>query len=514
MYTNHTAQHNSNRTFPRLPVTNLDALPERDIQILRPGILAEGYSHQIVAPYGSGKTFLALVCAKEYVNNGLTVLYMDHENRASSIKERRDLLRTDYAEMGKLLYVNLPNLDLSEDSRMQYIAFLEHHRPSLIVFDSLNGFLSGAGRDENSSTGFQEWANVYLKFARAMGITTLVIDHTGWDGTHSRGTSRKPDEFDIVWNVKVKKKFSRSVKGEIQLKTKKDRDSAISENCLDVVIGGTPFQLEVTAASDPHNDLSDKAWRAYQLIAKNSRNGVGTRRKEINELFNGSKATADNAIKALLRVSKIYQDEESKQYWTLDSSTEVSSKNTESSNQDSDQDSSESRLVGEGVPGSGPKGPGPLDPTPDTCPQNSLNEDHSENPIERTENGTDPKVQEISDELPRVETPIVVNENNIMEAIDTLDSNPRGREVLKTVASVFLNNPLLMLNSDEKAARINANRAFALAKQDGIEIDLDDLVRALRVLDDNFSFVEMVREKISDIFEGKSPIPNDEAGNW
>src|SRR5215213_5897276 len=143
----------STRTFSRLPITDFDALPEGDVQIFEPGILVEGYSHQIVAPYESGKTFLSLLCAKEFLAKDLIVLYLDYENRKSSIKERLALIGVNDGSIDNLLYVNQPNLDLSKDSMQQWVEFLERYKPDLIVFDSLNGFLSGAARDENSSTG-------------------------------------------------------------------------------------------------------------------------------------------------------------------------------------------------------------------------------------------------------------------------------------------------------------------------------------------------------------------------
>jgi hypothetical protein len=366
--THFSANSNSSKTFSRLQITDLDALPVRDIHIFEPGILAEGYSHQIVAPYESGKTFLSLICAREFLKKGFRVLYLDHENRKSSIKERLGILGTNDTERGSLLYVNQPNLDLSEDSKLQWVDFLQHHKPALIIFDSLNGFLSNAGRDENSSTGFQEWANTYLKVPRRTEITTLVIDHTGWEGTHSRGTSRKPDEFDIVWNATVKEEFSRGVVGEIQLKAKKDRDSVITKDCLSFVIGGTPFQYEVTSDSKSDNDLSEDEQKTYDLIVQNSSNGVGTRRKDINQLFEESKSRADKTIKSLLKRHLIYQKGESSHYWTLDSILDSPSnaKSPVSPDQNSNLYSSEEEVDGEGVQGVQVPRTGPPDPAPYT----------------------------------------------------------------------------------------------------------------------------------------------------
>ncbi len=517
MYSTDTTQ-DSTRTFSRLRITDLDALPERDVQIFDPGILAEGYSHQIVAPYESGKTFLSLICANEFLKRGLRVLYLDYENRKSSIKERFDLIDTNNSDRNNLLYVNQPDLDLGGDSKEQWVGFLKYHEPNLIIFDSQNGFLSNAGRDENSSTGFQEWANVYLKIPRAMEMTTLVIDHTGWEGTHSRGTSRKPDEFDIVWNVTVKKEFSRSVIGELQLRAKKDRDSVIPKNCLNFVIGGTPFQYEVAGAPDSDDDLSKDEQKTYDLVAKNSRNDVGTRRKEINQLFNSSKSRADKTIQALLKGHLIYQDQESKLYWTLDSILDSPS-NFESSNQDSHlnpsegSSDSEEGVEGEGVPGSRSFRTGPQDPPP--LPKEGIPREENNSEDNKQENLTlDPKAEEVSNEDESTEDNDAVDATNIMNRIDTLDYSPRGIEVLKTVAIVFIENPMLMIPPLPGSEQQEINRALSLAEQEGVKISKGDLSKALRVLEDNFRFTEIVREEIRKIFSDPTPINPDSSDGW
>jgi hypothetical protein len=378
------------KNFPRLRITDLEALPERVAHVYDPGILVEGCSHHLVAPYDSGKTFLALICAAEFLGNSLRVLYLDYENRAHSIRERLGVIGTDRISRSNFLYINRPNLDLSQDSQSEWKAFLAHHEPDLIVFDSLNGFLSNAARDENSSTGFQEWCNVYLKVSRALEMTTLVIDHTGWDGGHSRGTSRKPDEFDIVWKVHVKRKFSRSKVGQLDLKLVKDRDPLISGERLTFNMGGHPFRWQVKSAHTAGDDLSEDQERTFELVKQNSENEVGTPRKDINELFNGSKSKADNAIKHLCKENLIYQREGSALYWTVDPSSRFES-----------------------------------DSSPD------------ENDSEHTLEVVAPK-----DIVERKEP---LTEGDILDQLGALDYSQRGMEVLEAVALAWLDNPLVTM---------------------------------------------------------------------
>ncbi len=484
----------ASRVFPRLQITDLEALLARVVKIFEPGMLAEGCCHQIVAPYQSGKTFLALVCANEFLESDLKVLYLDYENRKSSIKERLDLLGTKAGGKDNFLYVNHPNLDLSQDSQDQWAAFLEHHKPDLVIFDSQNGFLSSAGKEENSATGFQEWANVYLEVPKVLGITTLVIDHTGWDGGHSRGTSRKPDQFDIIWKVKVVRSFSRRSVGQLELKLVKDRDSLISEDCLTFEMGGDPFQFRSDVTDTKSDDLPDDQKKTLSLISQNSKDQIGTRRKDIDSLFNGSKSRADKTIKALLAGDVIYQPEESKLYWIVDSSMDSSS-NTESpenSNQGPELDSSVDAVNGngEGVLGSRSFRTGPIDPVPRTEPNDSSeNEENNDTSIR--------KESAVLEHCP--ERSITENEELILEAIESSDYNERGVEVLTMVASILFKHPMLLTDLSKGARQHMRSTVISLAEEQGVELTEADVLKALKLLFKDYSVLELLERKVKDL---------------
>ncbi len=496
------------RRFPRLPITDLRNLPENDPLVFEPGLLVQGCSHQLVAPYQSGKTFLALICGKEFMENGLSVLYLDYENRAHSVRERLDVVGTNKERWGNLSYVNCPNLDLTNESQLEWREYLKCFPPDLIIYDSLNGFLSNAGRDENSSTGYQEWSNVYLKIPRALEITTLVLDHTGWDGSHSRGTSRKPDDFDIVWKVDVTRKFSRRDTGQLKLKVLKDRDSLVDRDGLNIVIGGEPFQFQVEAADSMEHDLSSEEKKTFALVTKNSNNQMGTPRKSINELFNRSKSRADRSIKSLLNKNRIYQPEGSTDYWIVDPVSDSSSESLEDSDPNSASDSSVGMASGEGVPGSRSFRTGPPDSAPHTGP---------DKPLEGTkdENDTNFKEASIADRKSNLAEKVVIRTEDVLEEIETLDFNPRGVEVLKAVASVYLDHPMMTLTTLPPLLEKQRKTIIGLAKQEGVTINSADLDKADSVLRGNSTFVAAIRKRIKKLFDpGRNPYYESDGDDW
>ncbi len=487
---------NASEAFPRLQIVDLEAVEVRDARIFDPGVLVEGCCHQLVAPYESGKTFLSLACAKEFLVRGLKVLYLDHENRSSSIKKRLQVLGVSEKDRNNLLYVNHPNLDLSKDSRNQWISFLKHQKPDLVIFDSQIGFMSNAGKDENSSNGFSEWANVYLEIPKVLGMTTLVIDHTGWYGSWSRGTSGKPGQYDIIWKAKVKKKFSTGKVGQIELKLAKNRDSLVPYDCLSFEIGGNPFQFVADATVTKSSELSDDQEKALSLVSRNSKNGIGTMRKSINELFNMSKSKANTIIESLLVEDLIYQPEGSKLYWTKDSSTDSSgsTESPENSNQGPELVSSVDAVNGEGVLGSRSFRTGPMDPAPRTNPASSLKENIG-NTLEEGENHTVSRGEKTS---PKEygESNVVLDEKDLMEATSALGYPEKETEILQTIALIAWHDPSVFKDAPGYSSKDMQDKIISLAEIEGVEVSEKNYEIALWILVNKLAFAKILKERM------------------
>lgn len=325
--------------------------------------------------------------------------------------------------------------------------------------------------------------------------------------------------FDIVWNVKVKKEFSRSLIGELQLRVNKDRDSVIPKNYLDIVIGGTPFQFEVTNAARSDNDLSSDEQKTFDLVAENSRNRMGTRRKEINQLFDDSKSRAAKTIDALLKGHLIYQDQKSKHYWTLDSMMDSPSnpESPESPNQDSNLDSSEDKVnrEREGVPGSGPSGPGPMDPAPhpdigpdDPLEETTEGENDNESPFPGDRNANSRNVLAIDSVTQNVRA------EDVLEEIETLDFPPRGIKALKAVASVYLDHPMLTVTTLPHMIEKDKGTVIRLSEKKGIRINSYDFDKADSILRKNSVFVAAINKRIKKLFDPRFNIDYEGVDKW
>jgi len=205
---------------------------------LEPDVLIRGAVHWVYAPAASGKTWLALWLIKRCLDRGQRVVYFDSENGRRITAERLALLGVDAARVDELLqYRPFPTLDTQ--SAETYAELLDSFEPELVVFDSLANFLGSAGLEESVNDDLIRWAAMFTRPARARGVTTVVLDHTGHDGDHARGASRKRDEADVMWKVGVPVPFDRDSVGRIVLRRDKDREAWLPER-VGFSVGGSP----------------------------------------------------------------------------------------------------------------------------------------------------------------------------------------------------------------------------------------------------------------------------------
>jgi hypothetical protein len=187
--------------------------------------LYAGRVHCIYSAGGTGKTFKALQLVKKVIDQDKPVLLLDLENGVRIISERlRDLgAKADQARQ-HLYYYPFPSMPLSDDASSEFEELLEEIKPSLVVIDSWINCISAAGLDENSSTDIARWSDAYPQRARVRGVAVLLLDHVPKEGNTARGSGRKLDYVDAMWELRNPQKFDRETVGRIDMHLRKDRE--------------------------------------------------------------------------------------------------------------------------------------------------------------------------------------------------------------------------------------------------------------------------------------------------
>jgi len=194
-------------------------------EMLVPDVLYAGSVHGIYSAGGKGKTFFALWLIKQVVEQDRPVMLLDQENGVRIISERLRALGVS-AELARrnLHYYPFPSMPLESEASAEFEELLDQVKPALVVFDSWINFLASAGLDENSSVDIAQWADAYSQKARQRGMAILLLDHIPKEGNSARGSGRKLDYVDVMWELTKPQDFDRDTVGRIDLRLKKDRE--------------------------------------------------------------------------------------------------------------------------------------------------------------------------------------------------------------------------------------------------------------------------------------------------
>jgi hypothetical protein len=187
--------------------------------------LYAGRVHCIFSAGGTGKTFKALWLIKKAIDKGKTVLLLDLENGVRIISDRLRDLGVDPDQVRRHLhYYPFPSMPLSIEASAEFEELLEEVKPALVVVDSWINCLAAAGLDENSSVDIALWAEAYPQRARVRGIACLLLDHVPKEGGSARGSGRKLDYVDVMWELRNPQSFDRESLGRIDMHLRKDRE--------------------------------------------------------------------------------------------------------------------------------------------------------------------------------------------------------------------------------------------------------------------------------------------------
>ncbi len=194
-------------------------------EMLVPEEIYAGRVHCIYSAGGTGKTFKALDLVRRVIDQDKPVLLLDLENGVRIMSERLRDLGADADQVRRhLYYYPFPSMPLSDDASAEFEGLLEEIKPALVVIDSWINCISAAGLDENSSTDIACWTDAYPQRARVRGVAVLLLDHVPKEGNTARGSGRKLDYVDVMWELRNPQRFDRETVGRIDMHLRKDRE--------------------------------------------------------------------------------------------------------------------------------------------------------------------------------------------------------------------------------------------------------------------------------------------------
>jgi hypothetical protein len=301
------------RRFERIDLGEPIASGMEPPDMLVPEELYAGRVHCIYSAGGSGKTFKALWLIKKVIDQGKPVLLLDLENGVRIISDRlRDLGAEAEQVRRHLYYFPFPSMPLADDASAEFEELLEEVKPVLVVVDSWINCLSAAGLDENSATDIARWAEAYPQRARVRGIASLLLDHVPKEGGSARGSGRKLDYADVMWELRNPQKFDRETVGRIDLHLRKDREGWLPKVLtFSVGAGEDGFVFKRSAGTvEPIDEEGLSASERATLEALQALGGAGTSDKGWREetIARGlSRATYYRCRETLMRLNLVEQ---------------------------------------------------------------------------------------------------------------------------------------------------------------------------------------------------------------
>lgn len=211
--------------FARVDLASAIVSPAQRPPMVAEEMLYAGRVHGIYAAGGQGKTWMAVEIIERVIRQGKDIVFIDQENGERIVSDRlRDVGADPETVRRHLHYVPFPSMDLSGEALAEFVALLEEIRPALVVIDSWINCLAAAGLDENSAVDIARWAEAYPQQARKRGMAVLILDHVPKEGGSARGSGRKLDYVDVMFELRNPLKFDRENIGRIDLYLRKDRE--------------------------------------------------------------------------------------------------------------------------------------------------------------------------------------------------------------------------------------------------------------------------------------------------
>jgi hypothetical protein len=225
--------------------------------LIRAGLLIEGQINTLEGHYENGKTAVMVDVARQWIELGRPVLYLDYEMGKRRVKRRLRANKWTKDHLALWHYLYMPN---PEPGLLRKLLAVLPEKP-LVAVDSYSQAMMYLAREENSATEAGNWWVTELQGVREEGATVLVIDQvkqsaTSRDRYAGRGTGAKSFGTDVKWFVERFEKFSPSQIGLVRLTLHKDREGVLPEQ-LAFRVGDGKGNLILSPTEPPKGDPVD-----------------------------------------------------------------------------------------------------------------------------------------------------------------------------------------------------------------------------------------------------------------
>lgn len=283
--------------------------------------------NNIMGESGGGKSWLALLAAKQEILAKNHVMWIDYEDSPRGLAARfKEVGVTQQQMIDQLAYIQ-PSRRWNAMALEQITAMTQQRPLTLCVIDSVGEALSMEGIRPNEDDEVGRWFTFMLRPLERLGLTVLLIDHIpkasgeGGPSNFAIGSQRKRAAIDgASYRLDQVVPFARGVAGKSALYVAKDRwgahplgmhvaDMHVSPGVTEAATGQTRTTIrlvKVGAMSDPT--------RKPTLMARVSRyveergSGDPPSMGEIEQDMGGKAATVRDAVRHLVEGGFIQRD--------------------------------------------------------------------------------------------------------------------------------------------------------------------------------------------------------------
>ena len=202
-----------------------------------------GKVNGIIGESESGKTWVALLAARQALEAGQAVMYLDFEDTASGIVGRLRSMGCRDEWFGNLTYIS-PDETLSDNAKRDLAETVASGHPDLVVLDGFNAAMTLMGLDINDNGDATSFSQRLLKPLARTGACVVYVDHVPKNkDQRAKGgigaQAKRAMTTGCAIAVDVAAAFGRGMTGRLRLTIDKDRPGHVRAIAVEARSVGT-----------------------------------------------------------------------------------------------------------------------------------------------------------------------------------------------------------------------------------------------------------------------------------